>query len=143
MSFTGKATYSAGSTLPEIAEDVSDLISINSPHETPLLDALGDASRVARSTVHEWLEDALLPNSDTINDATYANPSTDTSFVVDNATRFRHVALECRFERRGQCLTSCRHGAGVVQSSLLAQSDAAVGGVAGQRQRCPSAGAGV
>lgn len=65
MSFTGKATYSAGSTLPEIAEDVADLVAINSPHETPLLDALGDAARVARSTVHEWLEDALLPNSDT------------------------------------------------------------------------------
>lgn len=64
MSFTGKATYSAGSTLPEIAEDVSDLIAINSPHETPLLDALGDPARVARSTVHEWLEDSLLPNTD-------------------------------------------------------------------------------
>ena len=47
MSFTGKATYTAGSTLPEIAEDVSDLIAINSPHETPLLDALGDPARAA------------------------------------------------------------------------------------------------
>ena len=26
MSFTGKATYSAGSTLPELAEDVSDAV---------------------------------------------------------------------------------------------------------------------
>lgn len=26
MAFTGKATYSAGTTLPELAEDVSDLI---------------------------------------------------------------------------------------------------------------------
>jgi len=41
MSFTGKATYSAGATLPEIAEDVADLVAVNSPHETPLLDALG------------------------------------------------------------------------------------------------------
>lgn len=89
MAFTGKATYSAGSTLPEIAEDISDLVGINSPHETPLLDALGDASRPARSTVHEWLEDALLPNTDRINDATYTNASTDTTFVVDNASRFR------------------------------------------------------
>ena len=63
MSFSGKSTYSAGASLPELAEDVSDLIAINSPHETPLLDALGDASRVARSTVHEWIEDALLPNT--------------------------------------------------------------------------------
>src|SRR6186997_3846 len=63
MSFTGKATYTAGATLPEIAEDVSDLVAINSPHETALLDALGDGARSARSTVHEWLEDSLLPNS--------------------------------------------------------------------------------
>ncbi len=63
MSFTGKATYTGGATLPEISEDVSDLIAINSPHETPLLDALGDPVRSARSTMHEWLEDALLPNS--------------------------------------------------------------------------------
>lgn len=62
MAFTGKATYSAGATLPEIAEDVSDLVSIVSPHETPLLDALGDPARVARSTIHEWLEDALTGN---------------------------------------------------------------------------------
>src|SRR5437899_4596518 len=89
MSFTGKATYSAGATLPEIAEDVSDLVAINSPHETPLLDALGDPARPARSTVHEWLEDALLPNTDAINDSTYANAVTDTQFVVDHADRFR------------------------------------------------------
>src|SRR5438093_10006867 len=89
MSFSGKATYSAGATLPEIAEDVSDLVAINSPHETPLLDALGDPARPARATVHEWLEDALLPNSDTINDSAYANPLSDTQFVVANASRFR------------------------------------------------------
>ncbi|MGH7214708.1 MAG: SU10 major capsid protein, partial [Tepidisphaeraceae bacterium] len=89
MPFTGKATYTAGSTLPEIAEDVADLVAINSPHETPLLDALGDAARSARSTVHEWLEDALLPNTDQINDNTFANALTDTTFGVDNASRFR------------------------------------------------------
>ena len=89
MPFTGKATYTAGATLPEIAEDVSDLVAINSPHETALLDALGDPARPARSTVHEWLEDALLPNTDAINDATYTNATTDTQFVVDNADRFR------------------------------------------------------
>ena len=66
MPFTGKSTYAAGSSLPEIAEDVADLIAINSPHETPLLDALGDPARSARSTVHEWLEDALLPNTDLV-----------------------------------------------------------------------------
>jgi hypothetical protein len=89
MAFTGKATYSAGATLPELVEDVSDIIGIVSPYETPLLDHLGDAQRSALSTVHEWLEDALLPNTDAINDATFSNPATDTQFDVDNGSRFR------------------------------------------------------
>jgi hypothetical protein len=89
MAFTGKATYSAGTTLPELAEDVSDLIGIVSPYETPLLDALGDPMREATSTHHEWLEDELLPNKDAINDSTYTNPSQDTDFVVDHGSRFR------------------------------------------------------
>ncbi len=89
MSFTGKATYSAGSTLPEIAEDIADLVSIVSPYETPLLDHLGDPPRAAASTYHEWLEDDLLPNKDTINDATWTDASTDTTFDVDNGDRFR------------------------------------------------------
>lgn len=88
MAFNGKATYSAGATLPEIAEDVSDLVGINSPFETPLLDALGNPARAARSTVHEWLEDALLPNGDTIA-AVGASPETDTTFTVAHASRFR------------------------------------------------------
>jgi len=89
MAFTGKATYTAGAALPEAAEDVSDLVAINSPHETPLLDALGDAARSAHATVHEWLEDALLPNTDAINDSTWTNPTTDTQFTVAHADRFR------------------------------------------------------
>jgi len=89
MAFTGKATYSAGTTLPELAEDVSDLVGIISPYETPLLDALGDPMREAASTHHEWLEDELLPNKDAINDSTYTDPSADTDFVVDNGSRFR------------------------------------------------------
>jgi len=89
MAFTGKATYSAGTTLPELAEDVSDLIGIISPYETPLLNALGDPMREATSTHHEWLEDELLPNKDAINDSTFTDPSTDTDFVVDNGSRFR------------------------------------------------------
>lgn len=60
MAFTGKATFSAGVDLPELAEDVADLIGIVSPVETPLLDHLGDAKRSAMSTIHEWLEDALV-----------------------------------------------------------------------------------
>ena len=89
MAFTGKATYSGGSTLPEIAEDVSDLISIVSPYETPLLDHIGDPPRPAASTYHEWLEDTLLPNTDAIDDATWTDASADTTFGVDNADRFK------------------------------------------------------
>ncbi len=89
MAFTGKATYSAGTTLPELAEDVSDLIGIISPYETPLLDALGDPIREATSTHHEWLEDELLPNKDAVNDSTFTDPDVDTTFVVDHGSRFR------------------------------------------------------
>jgi len=89
MAFTGKATYSAGTTLPELAEDVSDLVGIVSPYETPLLNALGDPMREATSTHHEWLEDDLLPNKDAVNDSTFTDPSTDTDFIVDNGSRFR------------------------------------------------------
>jgi hypothetical protein len=89
MPFTGKATYSAGTDLPEIVEDVSDIISIVSPFETPLLDHLGDPQRSSTSTVHEWLEDALLPNTDTIQDAVITSPQTDTTFTVAHGDRFR------------------------------------------------------
>jgi len=89
MAFTGKATYSAGTTLPELAEDVSDLIGIISPYETPLLDAMGDPMKEATSTNHEWLEDELLPNKDAINDSDFTDPDVDTDFVVDNGSRFR------------------------------------------------------
>lgn len=89
MSFTGKATYSAGTTLPELAEDVSDLIGIISPYETPLLDALGDPLREARSTHHEWFEDELLANRDAVDDSSISDPLNETSFDVANGGRFR------------------------------------------------------
>src|SRR5262245_16114304 len=84
MSFTGKATYTAGASLPEIAEDVSDLVALNSPYETPLLDALGDPPNAAHSTVHEWLEDSLVSNSDRIDSVTNS-----THLVVFEPSRFR------------------------------------------------------
>lgn len=89
MAFTGKATYSAGATLPELAEDVSDLIGLISPYETPLLDVFGDSLRPATSTHHEWLEDELLPNKDSIDDSSISSPSTETSFDAANGSRFR------------------------------------------------------
>lgn len=90
MAFTGKATYAAGVDLPELVEDVSDVIGLVSPYETPLLDHLGDAKRVATSTMHEWIEDALLPNFDTINQTTFTPNAQDaTSVTVNNGTRFQ------------------------------------------------------
>src|SRR3954469_25212264 len=90
MSFTGKSTYTAGSTLPEIAEDVADLVSILSPAETPLLDALGDPLYAATSTRHEWLEDDLLPNTDTINMPAINDVSLNvTTITVAHGDRFR------------------------------------------------------
>ena len=90
MPFTGKSTFGAGAGLPELAEDVADIIGIVSPYETPLLDHLGDPKRAATSTVHEWVEDALLPNTDRINQASFSpSPTTATNITVDNGIRFQ------------------------------------------------------
>lgn len=90
MPFTGKPTYGAGTDLPEIMEDVSDIIGIVSPYETPLLDHLGDAKRPALSTVHEWVEDTLLPNTDTINQTTFSPNAEDATVItVNNGGRFQ------------------------------------------------------
>lgn len=127
MAFTGKATYSAGATLGEIAEDVSDIIGIVSPYETPLLDALGDPMREARSTYHEWMEDELLPNKDAINYDSFTDPASDTSFDVDNGGRFRagdQIQVEGSAELMfvtgvsGDTLTVVRGYAGTTAESL-------------------------
>lgn len=89
MAFTGKASYSAGVGLPELAEDVADLVGIVSPHEVALLDHLGDPKTEARSTIHEWVEDTLLPNTDIVSDTTISGPTTVTAFDVANSGRFR------------------------------------------------------
>jgi len=90
MAFTGKATYTAGSGLPELVEDVSDIIGIVSPHETPLLDHLGDPGRSALSTVHEWIEDTLLASSSSVNQVSFTPSATQaTQIVVDDIGVFR------------------------------------------------------
>lgn len=90
MAFTGKATFTAGADLPELAEDISDIVGIVSPFETPLLDHLGDPKRAAQSTIHEWVEDTLLPNTNTINQASFTPNAADvTGITVNNGSRFR------------------------------------------------------
>jgi len=89
MAFTGKATYGAGADLPELVEDVSDIIGIVSPFETPLLDHLGDPKRAATSTVHEWIEDSLLPNTDTVEQSSFTpTPLEETEVMVSNGSYF-------------------------------------------------------
>jgi Family of unknown function (DUF5309) len=90
MSFSGKATYTGGAALSEIADDVADLVGILSPQETPLLDALGDPLYGATSTRHEWLEDELLPNTDAVNQPGIDDSGLNvTSLTVSNGDRFR------------------------------------------------------
>ena len=90
MPFTGKSTYDAGATLPELVEDVADIIGIVSPFETPLLDHLGDPKRSALSTIHEWLEDTLLPNTSAVNQVSFTpDPQSATSITVQHGDRFR------------------------------------------------------
>ncbi len=103
MPFTGKATYSAGASLPELVEDVGDIIGLVSPFETPLLDHLGDPQRAAHATVHEWLEDELLPNTDAIDDPSIGTPTSDTTFDVANPDRFR-IGDQIRVENAAEVM---------------------------------------
>ncbi|MBZ0135668.1 MAG: DUF5309 domain-containing protein [Planctomycetes bacterium] len=88
MSFTGKATYDAGASLPELVDDVSDLVGLISPFDTPLLDAIGSPRYAAKSTRHEWFEDQLNPNYSAINNGAGYDDD-DTSIVVDDGGVFR------------------------------------------------------
>jgi hypothetical protein len=131
MAFSGKATYSGGSGMPEAAEDVSDLVSIASPHDTPLLDALGDPLRAARSTVHEWLEDELLPNTDRLAEGTIVNPESTAQVPVQHGNRFRagdqvrmeggrEVMLVTAVDEESNVLTVTRNYGGSSSSPLIA-----------------------
>ncbi|MCG3182031.1 MAG: hypothetical protein ICCCNLDF_00085 [Planctomycetes bacterium] len=88
MSFTGKATYDAGASLPELVDDVSDLVGLISPFDTPLLDAIGSPRYSAKSTRHEWFEDQLNPSFSAINNIG-GYDDVATSWVVDDGSVFR------------------------------------------------------
>ena len=78
MAFSGRAVYSNFSA---VAEDVSDIVSMISPRETPLLDILGDAPFPARSVLHEWLEDTLSPNT-IVTSSNVASTTADTALGI-------------------------------------------------------------
>lgn len=80
MAFTGRATYDSG-IFEGIAEDVSDIISMISPTETKLLDALGDPAYPAANVLHEWLEEELTPDTITTS-GTMINSTNELSIAV-------------------------------------------------------------
>ena len=71
-----------------MVDDVSDLVGLISPFDTPLLDAIGSPRFAAKSTRHEWFEDQLNPNFSAVNNgAGYADDAT--SVVADSGAVFR------------------------------------------------------
>jgi hypothetical protein len=78
MAFSGLSTYdqftATGGSL--IAEDISPLVTLLAPSETPILDWLGDSPYSATSPLHEYVDELLRPNyitaSTAINSATAA-----------------------------------------------------------------------
>ena len=84
MAFNGRATYDN----PTVIEpDVSNLLTIYSRMETPFLDYIGDSDTAATQIIHGWVEDALIPNVDTMNDAGGIS-NVDGSMTVSNGGRF-------------------------------------------------------
>ncbi len=73
MAFTGKASYDNFSL---VGEDVSGLIALIAPTETPFLAVLSDAEAAATSTYHQWTEQIIGPDaiiaSAAVNSATAA-----------------------------------------------------------------------
>lgn len=82
MAFTGMAVYSPD-VFDSIAEDVSKIIGMISPSETPTLDLIGDPDMPAENVVHEWLEDALAPTKLVLS-SSLASSTSDTSVGISN-----------------------------------------------------------
>jgi hypothetical protein len=66
MPFNGLAVYD---NFTAIGEDVSDVVALLAPMETPLLDIIGASDRPAASVKHEWIEDTLNPTTDVFSTA--------------------------------------------------------------------------
>lgn len=79
MVFTGRALYDTG-VFNTVAEDVSPLITIISPAETPLLDYLSPPERPAQNILFEWLDDEYKPH--TLTSSTALGSTTATSSLV-------------------------------------------------------------
>lgn len=86
--FPGKAMFDTIQPGGEHAEDVSPLVQILSPLETPLLDFLGIGANPATNIRHEWLEDALIPDQLVLLNNLIADP-TDVLVTVADADIFQ------------------------------------------------------
>lgn len=85
-----KFTFSAGPTLPEIAEDVASELAFITRYVSPLLLELGfpDNLKIVRNPRHEWLEEQLLPNSGVISGGPLAPGVTALTFVSPQGLNF-------------------------------------------------------
>lgn len=83
MAYTGRATYDDSDSMHE---DVSDLVTLLTPHETPFLNYIGDPLYPALQTKHEWLDEALNATTDALNEAL---DNSETDVDVDTGTVFR------------------------------------------------------
>lgn len=104
MAFTGRTIYNQG-VFRGVAEDVSDMIAMISPYETPLLDALGDAANPASNVLHEWLEDELNPNTvvaSTVVASTTAVSSVTVSYKGGPAAQYLQVGSVLKVNATGE-----------------------------------------
>lgn len=83
MAWTGRATYSDHDAIPE---DVSDIVTLLTPHETPLLSYLGDAPKAATNTKHEWQDEAM---NAVAGQAAEAMDGSETDLDVDDGTLYQ------------------------------------------------------
>lgn len=92
--FTGLAT---SDDFQVIDTDISEILLLASPFETPFLDLLPQPLRPAISPVHQWFEQAIGPdriiNSTAINSATAA-----TGFQTDGLAHLLQVGMLLEFE---------------------------------------------
>jgi len=87
--FTGHATFDDTTTM---FEDISDLVSINAPRETPVLDRIGDSDLPADRETHQWREDSFISSVDQINEGGTLN-ATDLTFTVASGAKFYKGAI--------------------------------------------------
>lgn len=91
MAFNGLATFSS-SVFATAAIDISEEIGMISPTETLLLDALSQAPRPATSLLHEWLEEALGPNT-VVGSTAHADTTSTGLGIVGGLAQYLQVGM--------------------------------------------------